>query len=55
MIVVGGSGSGKLAAVLAKHMNIKLANVEVKKFPDSETYVRVQDELKGQKVILCSL
>jgi ribose-phosphate pyrophosphokinase len=52
MIVVGGSASAKLAAALARELNVKLAKTEVKKFPDSETYVRIFDSVKGEDVVL---
>ena len=52
MIVIGGSASMPLAQALAKEMNVKLANVEIRKFPDQETYVRIHDDIKDEEVIL---
>jgi len=52
MIVVGGSGSAKLATALAKELDVVCAKTEVRKFPDSETYVRIFDELRGEDVVL---
>ena len=52
MIVVGGSASQKLSASLAKATNAKLAKVEIKRFPDGECYVRIDEQLKGQHVVV---
>ena len=45
MYVVGGSASRLLASELAKCLSAKLARVEVKRFPDDECYVRIEDDL----------
>ncbi len=52
MIVIGGSASSDLAWKVAKELNAKHGEVEVKKFPDGEKYVRVADEVKGEHVIV---
>jgi ribose-phosphate pyrophosphokinase len=52
MLVVGGSASIRLSEALAKEMGAKLAKSETKKFPDSETYVRINDDVKGEDVVL---
>jgi len=52
MIIVGGSASQKLSASLAKATNAKLAKVEIKRFPDGECYVRIDEQLKGQHVVV---
>jgi ribose-phosphate pyrophosphokinase len=52
MIIVGGSASQKLSASLAKATNSKLAKVEIKRFPDGECYVRIDEQLKGQHVVV---
>lgn len=52
MIVLGGSASSDLAWKVAKELNAKHGEVEVKKFPDGEKYVRVVDEVKGEPVVV---
>ena len=52
MYVVGGSASQKLAGELAKVLKAKLAKVEIKRFPDDECYVRIDEDLDGEEVFL---
>ena len=52
MIVIGGSASKALSGELAKQLNCKLAEVEIKRFPDQECYVGVHESLKGQEAII---
>ncbi len=52
MYVVGGSASQRLSVELAKVLKAKLAKVEIKRFPDDECYVRIDEELEGEDVFL---
>jgi ribose-phosphate pyrophosphokinase len=52
MYVVGGSASQRLASELAKVLKAKLAKVEIKRFPDDECYVRVDEDLDGEEIFL---
>jgi len=52
MYVVGGSASRLLASELAKCLHAKLAKVEVKRFPDDECYVRIEDDLDGEEIFI---
>jgi len=52
MYVVGGSASPSLSKELAKSLKAKLAKVEIKRFPDDECYVRVDEELADEDVFL---
>ena len=52
MFVVGGSASQLLSKELAKSLRAKLANVEIKRFPDDECYVRIDEDLDDQEVFL---
>ncbi len=52
MFVVGGSASQLLSKELAKCLKAKLANVEVRRFPDDECYVRIDEDLDGEDVFL---
>jgi ribose-phosphate pyrophosphokinase len=52
MFVVGGSASQQLSKELAKHLKGRLAKVEMKRFPDDECYVRIDEDLDGEDVFL---
>lgn len=52
MIVVSGSASSSLAKNLASEMGCAQANVESRRFPDFECYVRIHDNLDGEEVVL---
>jgi len=49
-------GNEDLAAQLAKHLDGDLGELETRKFPDDETYVRMLTDLRGRDVVLvCTL
>ncbi len=52
MIVVGGSASQRLAEGVAKSLGCKLVHPEVKRFPDGELYIRIQEDLRGEDVVV---
>ncbi len=52
MFIVGGSASKALSAALAAEMGVKLAQIEIRRFPDGDAYVRILDDLQGEDVIL---
>jgi ribose-phosphate pyrophosphokinase len=52
MIIVPGSASLSLSKALASELGVKLANVESRRFPDDEGYVRIHDDLDGEEVVL---
>ena len=52
MFVVGGSASQQLSKELAKCLKGRLAKVEMKRFPDDECYVRIDEDLDGEDVFL---
>jgi ribose-phosphate pyrophosphokinase len=52
MFVVGGSASTSLSIELAKSLKAKLAKVEIKRFPDDECYVRIDDDLSDEDVFI---
>ena len=52
MFVVGGSASPSLSKELAKSLKARLAKVEIKRFPDDECYVRIDDDLSDEDVFL---
>lgn len=50
MIILGGSASTDLAAKVAKELSQKPGQIEGKRFPDGERYVRIHEDAKGQDV-----
>src|SRR5512136_1116557 len=52
MYVVGGSASQGLSKELARVLKAKLAKTEIKRFPDDECYVRIDEELDGEDVVV---
>jgi ribose-phosphate pyrophosphokinase len=52
MIIVGGSASTNLAQKVAKELGQKPAEIEIKKFPDGEKYIRIHDDVKNKDVAI---
>jgi ribose-phosphate pyrophosphokinase len=52
MYVVGGSASPSLAKELTRSLGAKLAKVEIRRFPDDECYVRIDEDLADEEVFL---
>lgn len=52
MITVAGSASGKLAARVAKLLECPLVKPEVTRFPDGESYVRVDHDFRDEHAII---
>jgi len=52
MIVLGGSASGPLADKVAKELGSEPGQIEIKKFPDGEKYLRVLTSVKDEDVAI---
>ena len=52
MIIVSGSASQLLSKTLADKLGCAMANVEVRRFPDTECYVRIHDDLAGEDIVV---
>jgi ribose-phosphate pyrophosphokinase len=52
LIVIGGSSSEALAGRVAENLGVKAGKLELRRFPDGEKYLRVLDEIRGQKVYI---
>lgn len=52
MKVIAGSASKLLAGRLAKALGWQLIKPEIRRFPDSETYVRIPRDIKGEHAIV---
>jgi ribose-phosphate pyrophosphokinase len=49
-------GNKQLAEALESKLNIKIGSAEIRYFPDEETYIRIDSDVKNKKIILiCSL
>jgi len=50
--IIGGSGGQLLATLVAHQLSLKTSRVEIRRFPDGEKYIRIDDDLAGQDVVL---
>lgn len=51
-VVIGGSNSEKLARDVARKLNAKFIDIEYKKFPDGESYLRLKKSFLEKEVII---
>ncbi|HDN75565.1 MAG TPA: ribose-phosphate diphosphokinase [Acidilobales archaeon] len=51
IIVLGGSSGEHIAIGISRILNLELGSIEVKKFPDGETYIRILDDVRDKVVI----
>lgn len=49
--MLGGASGAHIAVMLARLLSAELGEVEVSKFPDGETYVRVLTDVEGKRVV----
>lgn len=55
-MIISLSNNNFLAHALAKKLNIEIGKVEIRDFPDGETYIRVDSDVKNKTILLiCSL
>ncbi|HEX55520.1 MAG: ribose-phosphate diphosphokinase [Candidatus Altiarchaeales archaeon] len=52
MILIGGSSSRELAVRVAEKTNIELAEIDFRKFPDNEIYIRLFSDVSDKKCIV---
>lgn len=52
MIILGGTPSKELARRVAEQMGERWVDVEVKRFPDGEKYVRIVGEVRGESSVV---
>jgi len=52
MIILNGSKSTSLGEKIAIDLGLKFENVSTRIFPDGETYIRINNELKGRDVVV---
>jgi len=54
ILIIGGSASQKLAALVAKEHNEILCPLETRKFPDGERYIRIGGEIDSKALVIQS-
>ncbi|HOE63605.1 MAG TPA: ribose-phosphate pyrophosphokinase [Candidatus Sumerlaeota bacterium] len=52
LVIVGGSASKELAGEIASYLNIPLGHSETRRFSDSETWVKINDNVRGADVFV---
>jgi ribose-phosphate pyrophosphokinase len=52
MYIIGGTASNTVAEELSQILNIPKANIISKRFPDTELYVRILDNIKNEHVVI---
>jgi ribose-phosphate pyrophosphokinase len=52
MKLIAGSASKKLANILSQSLNIPLVNIESRRFPDGELYVRILEKMQDEDVYI---
>jgi len=50
--IIGGTASKSVAEDLAQILKAKILDVDLKRFPDDELYVRIQDDVKNKELII---
>lgn len=53
-MIIGGSASQKLAALIAKELKETLCPLETRKFPDGERYIRIGGEIDSKALVVQS-
>ena len=52
MKIIGGSSGRLLAILIARELDLKVSEVEIKRFPDGEKYIRINEDLDDQNVAI---
>jgi len=52
LLIFGGSASEVLAIEVARRLGVAVSKLEIKRFPDGEKYLRVQQDVSGQCVAI---
>jgi ribose-phosphate pyrophosphokinase len=52
MYIIGGTASQRIAKDISQQLNQPLANVKIKRFPDSELYIRILENIGEENIIL---
>ena len=52
MKLVSGNSNKPLAMEIAKYLNVSLVEATIKKFPDKEIFVEIQENVRGEDVFV---
>lgn len=52
MKIIGGSGGRVLATLVARELGLKASEAEIRRFPDGEKYLRINDNVASQDVVI---
>ena len=52
LCLISGNANQPLASKIAAHIGVSLADAEVTTFPDSETFVKINDNIRGRDVFI---
>ncbi|MDG6927479.1 MAG: ribose-phosphate pyrophosphokinase [Nitrososphaerota archaeon] len=52
IVIVPGSSNAPLAFLIARRLGVKPARAEIRRFPDSEKYVRIDSDVNGKNVFI---
>ena len=52
MKLVSGNSNIKLAKDISKYLGVELVNATIKKFPDKEIFVEIQENVRGEDVFV---
>jgi len=52
MKIIGGSGGRLLTVLVAQELGLKASRVEIKRFPDGEKYIRIDDDVREEDVAI---
>ena len=52
MKLISGTAHPELAQNISKYLNVPLCDVMVKAFPDGETFVKINENIRGQDVFI---
>jgi len=50
--IIGGSGGRVLATLVARELGLKASEAEIRRFPDGEKYLRINEDVAGQDVVI---
>ena len=52
MKVLAGTSNGKFSEEIAKRLKLKLVNTNIKRFPDGEIYVEINENIRGNSIFV---
>ena len=52
--IFSGSANRDLAERICKYVGVPLGRATISSFPDGETYVRIEENIRGHDVFICS-